>query len=60
MRICGPSGQVLAELGAVPHQIADGIYPALKRVTIDAAEWVGPYDERLGYNKVASDYYYPD
>ncbi|MGQ3075742.1 MAG: ABC transporter substrate-binding protein, partial [Ferrovibrionaceae bacterium] len=28
--------------------------------TIDAAEWVGPYDdEKLGFNKVAKFYYYP-
>mgnify|MGYP003380242297 CR=1 FL=1 len=28
--------------------------------TIDAAEWVGPYDdEKLGFFKVAKYYYYP-
>ena len=49
------------KLGAVPQQIAGGdIYPALERGTIDAAEWVGPYDdEKLGFNKVAPFYYYP-
>jgi len=52
---------VLAKLGAVPQQIAAGdIYPALEKGTIDAAEWVGPYDdEKLGFNKVAKFYYYP-
>jgi hypothetical protein len=52
---------VLAKLGVVPQQIAGGdIYPALERGTIDAAEWVGPYDdEKLGFNKVAKYYYYP-
>jgi TRAP-type mannitol/chloroaromatic compound transport system substrate-binding protein len=36
------------------------IYPALEKGTIDAAEWVGPYDdEKLGFNKVAKFYYYP-
>ena len=57
----GLAGQVLAKLGAVPQQIAGGdIYPALERGTIDAAEWVGPYDdEKLGFNKVAKFYYYP-
>ena len=60
MRIGGLADQVLAKLGAVPQQIAAGdIYPALERDTIDAAEWVGPYDEKLGYNKVAPDYCYP-
>ena len=52
---------MLAKLGAVPQQIAAGdIYPALEKGTIDAAEWVGPYDdEKLGFNKVAKFYYYP-
>jgi TRAP-type mannitol/chloroaromatic compound transport system substrate-binding protein len=45
----------------VPQQIAGGdIYPALEKGTIDACEWVGPYDdEKLGFNKVAKYYYYP-
>jgi TRAP-type mannitol/chloroaromatic compound transport system substrate-binding protein len=61
LRIGGFAGQVLAKLGVVPQQIAGGeIYPALEKGTIDAAEWVGPYDdEKLGFNKVAKFYYYP-
>ena len=61
VRIGGLAGQVLAKLGAVPQQIAGGdIYQALERGTIDAAEWVGPYDdEKLGFNKIAKYYYYP-
>ena len=61
MRIPGLAGQILARLGVVPQQIGGGdIYPALERGTIDAAEWVGPYDdEKLGLNKVAKYYYYP-
>ena len=45
----------------MPQQIAGGdIYPALEKGTIDAAEWVGPYDdEKLGFYKVAPYYYYP-
>ena len=60
-RISGIAGQVLAKLGAVPQQIAAGdIYPALERGTIDAAEWIGPYDdEKLGFYRVAPYYYYP-
>jgi len=60
-RIAGMAGQVVQKLGAVPQQIAGGdIYPALEKGTIDAAEWVGPYDdEKLGFNKVAPFYYYP-
>jgi TRAP-type mannitol/chloroaromatic compound transport system substrate-binding protein len=61
MRIGGWGGQVMAKLGVVPQQIAGGeIYQSLERGTIDAAEWVGPYDdEKLGFNKVAQYYYYP-
>jgi TRAP-type mannitol/chloroaromatic compound transport system substrate-binding protein len=60
-RIGGFAGKVLAKLGVVPQQIAGGdIYPALEKGTIDAAEWVGPYDdEKLGFYKVAKYYYYP-
>ena len=60
-RIAGFAGNILAKLGAVPQQIAGGdIYPALEKGTIDAAEWVGPYDdEKLGFVKVAKYYYYP-
>ena len=49
------------KLGVSPQQIAGGeIYPALEKGTIDATEWVGPYDdEKLGFNKVAPYYYYP-
>ena len=45
----------------MPQQLAGGdIYPALEKGTIDAAEWVGPYDdEKLGFQKVAKYYYYP-
>jgi TRAP-type mannitol/chloroaromatic compound transport system substrate-binding protein len=61
MRIAGIAGLVMQKLGAVPQQIPGGdIYPALERGTIDAAEWVGPYDdEKLGFSKVAPYYYYP-
>ena len=60
-RIAGIAGQVCNKLGAVAQQIAGGdIYPALEKGTIDAAEWVGPYDdERLGFYKIAKYYYYP-
>jgi TRAP-type mannitol/chloroaromatic compound transport system substrate-binding protein len=61
MRIGGFAGRVMQKLGVVPQQLAGGdIYPALEKGTIDAAEWVGPYDdEKLGFNKVAPHYYYP-
>jgi TRAP-type mannitol/chloroaromatic compound transport system substrate-binding protein len=49
-RIGGLAGHVFQRLGSVPQQIPAGdIYPALERGTIDAAEWIGPYDdEKLG------------
>src|SRR5262249_21706293 len=61
MRVGGFAGAALAKLGVVPQQIAGGdIYPALEKGTIDACEWVGPYDdEKLGFVKVAPYYYYP-
>ena len=61
MRIGGMAGLILAKLGVVPQQLgAPDIYPSLEKGTIDAAEWVGPYDdEKLGFNKVAKFYYYP-
>jgi TRAP-type mannitol/chloroaromatic compound transport system substrate-binding protein len=61
MRIAGLAGTVLSKLGVVAQQIpASDIYPSLEKGTIDAAEWVGPYDdEKLGLYKVAKYYYYP-
>jgi len=61
MRIGGFAGRVMQRLGLVPQQLAGGdIYPALEKGTIDAAEWIGPYDdEKLGFNKVAPYYYAP-
>ena len=61
MRIAGLGGTIQAALGMVPQQIPGGdIYPALEKGTIDAAEWVGPYDdEKLGFYKVAKNYYFP-
>jgi TRAP-type mannitol/chloroaromatic compound transport system substrate-binding protein len=61
MRIGGWAGKTLGKLGLVAQQLAGGdIYPALEKGVIDAAEWVGPYDdEKLGFYKVAKYYYYP-
>jgi TRAP-type mannitol/chloroaromatic compound transport system substrate-binding protein len=61
MRIGGFAGRTMAKLGVVPQQLAGGdIYPALEKGTLDACEWVGPYDdEKLGFQKVAPFYYYP-
>ncbi|MBP2443693.1 ABC transporter substrate-binding protein [Rhizobium phaseoli] len=61
MRIAGLAGRVMEKVGVIPQQIAGGdIYPALEKGTIDAAEFVGPYDDlKLGFHKVAKYYYYP-
>jgi TRAP-type mannitol/chloroaromatic compound transport system substrate-binding protein len=61
MRISGFAGRIIEKHGAVPQSLPGGdIYPALEKGTIDAAEWVGPYDDqKLGFNKVAPHYYYP-
>ena len=60
-RIGGFGGTIMAKVGCVPQQLAAGdIYPALEKGSLDAAEWVGPYDdEKLGFVKVARYYYYP-
>lgn len=61
MRIPGLGGKVMQELGVTPQNIAGGeVCQALERGTIDAAEWVGPYDdEKLGFHRIAKNYYYP-
>lgn len=61
IRIGGIGGMVLAKLGAVPQQIpTSDIYSSLEKGTIDAAEWIGPYDdEKLGLQRVAQYYYAP-
>ena len=60
-RIGGFGGKIIERIGGVPQNIPGGeIYSALEKGTIDAAEWVGPYDDlKLGFNKVAQNYYYP-
>jgi TRAP-type mannitol/chloroaromatic compound transport system substrate-binding protein len=60
-RIGGLAGLVLAKLGVVTLQVpGNEIYSALEKGTIDAAEWVGPYDdEKLQLHKVAKFYCYP-
>ncbi|OCX66594.1 ABC transporter substrate-binding protein [Thioclava sp. SK-1] len=60
-RVGGLAGKILERLGVVPQQLAGGdIYAALEKGTIDATEFVGPYDDqKLGFVKVAPYYYYP-
>jgi TRAP-type mannitol/chloroaromatic compound transport system substrate-binding protein len=60
-RVGGFAGKVVERIGGVPQNIPGGeIYQALEKGTIDAAEWVGPYDDlKLGFYKVAKNYAYP-
>lgn len=61
MRIPGLGGQVMSKLGVTVQVVAGGeIFQALQTGAIDAAEWIGPYDdEKLGLNKAVDFYYYP-
>ncbi len=61
MRLGGFAGAVIKRMGGVPQNIPGGeVYQALEKGTIDAAEWVGPYDDqKMGFNKVAPFYHYP-
>jgi len=61
MRIPGLGGQVMDKLGVSVQVLPGGeIFQALQTGAIDAAEWVGPYDdEKLGFHEVTSFYYYP-
>ncbi|MDO5692786.1 MAG: TRAP transporter substrate-binding protein DctP [Pseudomonadota bacterium] len=57
----GVFGETMAKLGVVAQNMPAGdVYQALEKGTLDAVEFVGPYDdEKLGFNKVAPYYYYP-
>ena len=59
MRIPGLAGKVYAALGVDVKLLPGGeIFPALERGVIDAAEFVGPYqDRRLGLHKAAKFYH---
>ena len=61
MRIPGLAGDVFAEAGGTAVRISGGeIYTSLQTGVIDAAEWVGPYNDlALGMHEVAKYYYYP-
>lgn len=59
MRIPGLAGKVYSELGVNVKLLPGGeIFPALERGVIDAAEFVGPYqDRRMGLQNAAKHYY---
>ncbi len=61
MRIPGLGGEVLKRAGGTPVLLPGGeIFSSLQSGTIDATEWVGPYnDMAFGLHKAAKYYYYP-
>ena len=61
MRIPGLGGEVLKRAGGTPVNLPGGeLFTALKTGTIDATEWVSPYNDlAFGFHKAAKYYYYP-
>jgi TRAP-type mannitol/chloroaromatic compound transport system substrate-binding protein len=61
IRMPGLAGEVLRRAGAVPVMLPGSeIFTALQTGSIDAAEWVSPYnDQAMGLQQAARYYYYP-
>ena len=61
MRMPGLGGDVLAKLGASPVSLPGGqIYENLVSGSLDATEWVGPWnDEIMKFYEAAKYYYFP-
>jgi TRAP-type mannitol/chloroaromatic compound transport system substrate-binding protein len=61
IRMPGLGGEVIKRAGAVPVQLPGGeLFTALESGVIDAAEWVGPYNDlTFGFHRIAKFYYYP-
>jgi TRAP-type mannitol/chloroaromatic compound transport system substrate-binding protein len=61
MRIPGVGGEALRLAGGTPVQLAGSeIFTALQTGSIDATEWVGPYNDlAMGLDQAARYYYYP-
>ncbi|MEM6665558.1 MAG: TRAP transporter substrate-binding protein [Pseudomonadota bacterium] len=61
MRIPGLGGKVIEALGGTSVTLAGAeILPALQSGTVDAAEWVGPWNDlAFGFYKVTKFYHYP-
>ena len=61
MRIPGLGGEVFKRAGGTPVNLPGGeLFTAMQSGTIDAVEWVGPYNDlAFGFHKVAKFYYYP-
>ncbi|MDQ7091873.1 MAG: TRAP transporter substrate-binding protein [Methylococcales bacterium] len=61
MRMPSLGGEVLRRAGGTTVNIPGGeLFTALQSGTLDAAEWVGPYNDlAFGFHKAAKYYYYP-
>ncbi len=61
MRMPGLAGEVLGKVGATPVQLPGAeVFTSMQTGAIDAADWVGPYNDRsFGLQRVAEYYYYP-
>ena len=61
MRIPGVGGEVIRRAGGTPVNIPGAeLFTALQNGTIDAAEWVGPWNDlAFGLFRAARYYYYP-
>jgi len=61
MRIPGLGGEVISALGGTSVTLAGSeILPALQSGTVDATEWVGPWNDlAFGFYKVVKFYHYP-
>ena len=61
MRIPGIGGAVFRRVGGVPVQLPGGeVFTALQTGVIDAAEWVGPWNDlAFGFHRITKNYYYP-
>jgi TRAP-type mannitol/chloroaromatic compound transport system substrate-binding protein len=61
IRIGGMGAYILSKFGAVPQSVSgSALYTALESGSIDAADWLSPYDdEKLGLNRVSPFYHYP-
>ena len=59
MRIPGLAGEVMEKVGVTPVSIPGGeLYTALERGTIDAVEWINPYNDlKMGFQRIAKFYY---
>lgn len=61
IRMPGLGGEVIRRAGAVPVQLPGGeLFTSLESGVIDAAEWVGPYNDlTFGFHRIAKYLYYP-